>query len=311
MAIVEIIEPATTSPQSADWTLFIENIILKTKGLNAVSITEGFTSDEPVIEMGSSWEIDDKFYYVNEDEGITGWSGIVDGDTWIYTDGTQFFYSSDIPVFDVDLRGWFNTGDRALYKLEKSGATGWKYKSRMPVTPERIQGTFADITIQRDMNVSAECYAVNIITPVVGVTEYAEMNGGTVVITTLQSSGTVAVTGTTTISGTFAPGAEIQNAPDWGNNVWIGSNGISGGWWFSGAGAVWAYPVGFYCMTGIRPAGYDGGWLQIYTGSSWVGSYGSNSGFTYYGAFFFGFGKTTNYRIYAGRNFDAYYREYQ
>ena len=307
MAIVEIVEPATTNPQLADWVLFIDNIILKTKGLNAASITEGFTSDEPIMERGSSFEVDDSFYYLNNDEAITGWAGIANGEVWIYTNGLSIWYSVTEPAFSYTKYGWYSGTSRALFKLDKGGATNWAYKTKLPTTPERTHALYGDITVRRNMNVESELYANDInITNNINATEYIENNSGTSSITTITVSGagTMGFTGTATFSGTYTATGVMQSGPHFLSNVWS-TSGTAGGDYID---RTYVMGYGFYAVALVQNVSNIKEWLQIRdNGGVWRG----NGGRSYGGDILFLFGDNTNYAIYNdGPDYDIYWREF-
>jgi len=293
MAINIITQPGETNPQTADWVLFINNIIMKTKGLNAVSITEGFTTTEPMIEQGSTFEVGDSFYYLDEDESITGWSSLGNVGCWIYTNGLTFWYSASAPTFDYNKYGWYSGTSRALFSLEKGGASLYKYKTRLPAAPEDINARFGSIDIKRDMIVANELYGGDIDTGAITVSDYGESNGGVMIITTatigtaqFSGSGGGVVNGTLNVTGT------VQTGPSFVSNVWNAANRITSSTWVNPTETV---AFGYYVLK------FTGGsYLQMWSGSSWV----------YMGTPPFIMGNPSHYRITAPVSGDIYWGYY-
>lgn len=136
MSITEITAPSAVPAAVADYEAQNELIQSALTGLAKITLSNYDNDSAPAVKVGSIFNVGGTTYGVSTgDETPSGYAGIAVSTTfYLYFDaGTELFvYSSTAPTWNDVYQGWYNSNDRAFFRMYKdAGGTLYTAKSKL------------------------------------------------------------------------------------------------------------------------------------------------------------------------------------
>jgi hypothetical protein len=106
-------------------------------GLNAISLTNFFTTSEPSVAAGSKVECGGALYEATADETATGWAGLTASAIaylLLTPSGAtaSFSYTNTAPTYDTAKQGFYTGSNRVVAMLYKDAASLYQFKNVIP-----------------------------------------------------------------------------------------------------------------------------------------------------------------------------------
>ena len=135
-----ITEPAPKDPDTPDWQALLNKLVMTSGEFFVIDFTEKNTVNVPQIMEGTRFEVNESFFYVQQNETINGFSSITNNKKcYVYAKPNLdaqiaiFEFSEVVPTYRVELGGWFHPSEnwRALISCFKTSNGQCRCKSAM------------------------------------------------------------------------------------------------------------------------------------------------------------------------------------